>query len=123
MRLSSVVFPAPRKPVRTVIGTALPLSDRMSIVYARSLFYELSEIDVHHLRHLAEIDQLRVWQLGERLTINVGWIVFMRINFEIACQLLLLLLTRQPGLRHDAHTRSNRQRVAEQEGGFRQRLA
>ena len=61
-----------------------------------------------------EIDQLRVWQLGERLAVNVRRIVLMRIDLEIARQLLLLLLARQPRLWDDAHARSDRQRVAEQ---------
>src|SRR5208283_393790 len=117
MRLSSVVFPAPRKPVRIVIGTALPWSSTISIFNAgtTSLFLdEFSQINIHHLRHLDEIDQLRVRELGERLAVNVRRIVLVRINLEVARQLLLLLLARQPRLRNDAHARSDRQRIAEE---------
>ena len=38
MRLSSVVFPAPRKPVKIVIGTALSVSATISIDGISELF-------------------------------------------------------------------------------------
>ena len=144
MRLSSVVFPAPRKPVRIVIGTALPLSvddfhvqvpiqnvlaDRAPRRDARRdtgptpLFLEFTQINFHHLRQLDEIDLLRVLELSELFTLNVRRIVLLRINLKVARQLLLLFLARHPGLRDDANARSERQRIAEQESGVRKWLA
>src|SRR5208282_2277041 len=62
MRFSNVVLPAPRKPVRMVIGTALPWSVATSI----PLFLgdEFTQINVHHLRYLEEINLLRIIELG-----------------------------------------------------------
>src|SRR5271165_3243328 len=149
MRLSSVVFPAPRKPVRIVIGTALQVWSMISIVdvcsrrFARitldltaerpalarrdtdatPLFLEFAHIDSHHLRHLDEIDQLGVRKRRDRLTVDIRRIVQLRINFEVARQLLLLLLTRQPRLRDDSLAGRKRQRIAEEQRGRRQGLA
>src|SRR5271169_574508 len=47
----------------------------------------------------------------------------MRIDFEVARQLLLLLLAREPRLWDDALACSDRQRVAEEQGWRRQGLA
>src|SRR5208283_2779229 len=112
MRLSSVVFPAPRKPVKTVIGTVLPssammsisavsLSDRRPMLAERRsssplLLDEFAQIDIHRLRQRDEIDLRRVRKLGELFAIDVGRIVLMRIYFEIARPLFLLRLARQP---------------------------
>src|SRR5271169_1869760 len=87
------------------------------------LFLELTQINSQRLRHLEEIDQLRVRQLGERLAVNVWRIVLMWINLKVARQLLLLLLARESRLWDDALARSERQRVAEEQGGIRQGLA
>ena len=66
---------------------------------------------------------MRVGELGERLAVDIRRVVLLRVDLEVARQLLLLLLARQFGLRDDALSGSHRQRVAEQDGGFRQGLA
>src|SRR5271168_5657463 len=127
MRFNSVVFPAPRKPVRIVIGTVFPLSSMISMVQGllskgvrppnrpaamgggtpgtAPLFLELTQVDSHHLGQCDQIDLLRVCELGDRVTINLRRIVLMRINLEVTCELFLLLLARQPRLWNDAHAR------------------
>src|SRR5271165_87625 len=59
-----------------------------------NIFHHLTQINSHRLRHLKQIDQLRVRKFGERLAVKLRRIVLLRINFEVTCKLLLLLLAR-----------------------------
>src|SRR5208283_2590485 len=127
MRFNSVVFPAPRNPVRTVIGVAVTSAARSSIDSCSgacdcrsssestwwSLLEKCADIDAHHLRHLQEIDLLRIGQFGEWFSIHVGRVVLVRIDLEITCQLLLLLLAGQLGLWNDPLTRVEWQGITE----------
>src|SRR5208283_1212219 len=63
MRFSSVVLPAPRKPVRMVIGTALPWSAMISMPL---FLHELAQINAHYLRQGDEIHFFGIRQLGDR---------------------------------------------------------
>src|SRR5271169_6282252 len=111
MRFSNVVLPAPRNPVRTVIGTALPWSEMISM----PLFLdEFAQINSHHCRQGDEINFFGIRQLGDRLAINVGRIILLRINLQVACELLLLVFARNLWLRDNALARRNWQRVAEE---------
>src|SRR5271165_636367 len=125
MRLSSVVFLAPRNPVRTVTGTALTSSATISIwtPIATLLLHEFAEIDIHRLRQRDQIHVRWVRELSERFAIDVGWIVLPRIDLEIARLLFLLILARQPRLGHNADAGIDRKRIAEQERGIRKWLA
>ena len=77
-------------------------------------FYEFAQINSITFAISRRSTSSGFGELGERLAINVGRIVLLRINLEVARQLLLLLLARQPGLGDDALARGDRQRVAEQ---------
>src|SRR5208282_6050865 len=87
------------------------------------LFLEFTQINIHHLRQLDEIDLLRVGELGELFAPDVRRIVLPRINLKVARPLLLLLFAWHLGLRDDANARSEWQRIAEQESGVRKGLA
>src|SRR5208337_1329768 len=116
MRFSSVVLPAPRKPVRMVIGTALPWSAMISMPL---FLHELAQVNSHHLRQGDEIHFLGIRQLGDRLAVNVGRIILVRINFKVARELFLLVFAWNLWLRDNPLARRNWQRVAEKKGGTR----
>src|SRR2546421_6314565 len=146
MRLSSVVFPAPRKPVKIVMGTVVPLSSMISMgegflsnrrppgkepgssrtrprrAPPRRARWDIGTTPLFY--EFTQIDSRRLRYIEEIDLLRVRklreWLaVHVR---RIVLMRINLEIARQPGLWDDALARRDRQRVAEEDGGIRQGL-